>query len=170
MDDYVTGLLDRRRLEAELNRLKRLVSGRVWEDEAEEIALETIAVLWTEFGRPESNRDPLRVGPAYATVVALNLARRTQRYEMKLRRGPLTEETIIRSVDDQVDALAGRREISDALRALPGRERTVIYLFYIEDHSVADIARLLRLSESTIRTQLSQGRKRLACFPWNVSL
>jgi RNA polymerase sigma factor (sigma-70 family) len=165
MDDYVAGLLcDPDRLKAELTRLKRLVGGRVREDEAEEIALETVAILWEQFGISGDTREPLRQGPAYATVVALRLASAVQRNQKRWPREPLAEEAILRSVDDQLGALDRRREVVDALKTLPISERTAMYLHYIEGHRVVDIASLLGKSESTVKNQLASARKRLGCL------
>lgn len=44
---------------------------------------------------------------------------------------------------------------------LPEKYRTVLYLFYYEDCSVKDIARLLDLKESAVTTRLSRARRAL---------
>lgn len=44
---------------------------------------------------------------------------------------------------------------------LPEKYRTVLYLFYYEDCSVKDIARLLDLKESAVTTRLSRARQAL---------
>ena len=41
---------------------------------------------------------------------------------------------------------------------LPIKYRTVIYLFYYEDLSIKEIAKILNSKESTIKSQLSRGR------------
>lgn len=48
-----------------------------------------------------------------------------------------------------------------AVMDLPEVHRTVLYLFYYEDLSVGDIARLMNLSVSTVTTRLYRARKRL---------
>lgn len=47
------------------------------------------------------------------------------------------------------------------LLSLPEKYKTVLYLYYFEDYSVAEIATMLGQKESTIQTQLFRGRKRL---------
>jgi len=52
-------------------------------------------------------------------------------------------------------------EVIAKLFALPAKYKTVLYLFYVEDYSVKEIAEILNRNESTIKTQLSRGRERL---------
>ncbi len=44
---------------------------------------------------------------------------------------------------------------------LPEKYRVVIHLFYYEDLSVKEIARILKASESNVKVRLSRGRKLL---------
>lgn len=55
-------------------------------------------------------------------------------------------------------------EFKEALATLTDRYRTVMTLFYSEDYSVKEIAALLNLPESTVRTRLQRGRKQLASY------
>ena len=48
-----------------------------------------------------------------------------------------------------------------AVMDLPEVHRTMLYLFYYEDLSVGEIARLMDLSVSTVTTRLYRARKRL---------
>lgn len=45
-----------------------------------------------------------------------------------------------------------------ATLGLPLKYRTVIYLFYYEDLSIAEISKITNIKESTIKSQLSRGR------------
>ena len=49
-------------------------------------------------------------------------------------------------------------ETLEALRALPEKYRTALYLHYYEDLPTAQIAQLLHRRESTIRSDLRRGR------------
>ncbi|MDR3278208.1 MAG: RNA polymerase sigma factor [Oscillospiraceae bacterium] len=55
----------------------------------------------------------------------------------------------------------GRGEAVERLLALPEKYKTVLYLYYIEEYSVREIAEMLSRGESTIQSQLMRGRKRL---------
>jgi RNA polymerase sigma-70 factor (ECF subfamily) len=49
-----------------------------------------------------------------------------------------------------------------AVRDLPKRQAQVIALHYLEDQSVAEIARVLGCSQNTVKVHLHKGRDRLA--------
>ena len=44
---------------------------------------------------------------------------------------------------------------------LPEKYRIVIHLFYYEDWKIREIAQILHISESNVKTRLSRGRKLL---------
>lgn len=48
-----------------------------------------------------------------------------------------------------------------AVMSLPKRERTVIHLFYYEDMSIKEIAKMLKIKEPTVKTILHRARKSL---------
>ena len=48
-----------------------------------------------------------------------------------------------------------------AVMELPPKYRVVIYLHYYEDYSTAQIAKLLKISQTAVTTRLSRGRKAL---------
>jgi RNA polymerase sigma factor, sigma-70 family len=49
-----------------------------------------------------------------------------------------------------------------AVRDLPGRQRQVVSLHYVEDRSVAEIAVILELASNTVKVHLHRGRRALA--------
>jgi RNA polymerase sigma-70 factor (ECF subfamily) len=50
-------------------------------------------------------------------------------------------------------------EVYMAVRALPEKYRTVIYLFYFEQQSVQEISEILKRRPGTVRMQLTRGRE-----------
>ena len=48
-----------------------------------------------------------------------------------------------------------------AVMGLPKKYRVVIHLFYYEDYSTAEIAKMLEMNESTVRTRLRRARLKL---------
>jgi len=50
----------------------------------------------------------------------------------------------------------------DAVRRLPGRQRAVVALYYFDDLSVAEVARVLEFAEGTVKSSLAHARKALA--------
>ena len=65
-------------------------------------------------------------------------------------------------LEDYMDTLEFPSEESRglfaAVMALPEKYRLVIHLHYYEDDSVAQIARILNLTESNVKVRLSRGR------------
>lgn len=52
-------------------------------------------------------------------------------------------------------------QLDEALRQLPEKDRLVIHLFYYEDCSTRQIAKLMHCTEGAIRTRLTRARQRL---------
>ena len=53
------------------------------------------------------------------------------------------------------------RNLFEEVMKLPDKYRIVIHLFYYEDYSVREIAKILKLSESNVKVRLSRGRSLL---------
>ena len=45
------------------------------------------------------------------------------------------------------------------MMALPAAYRNPLYLFYYEDYSIKEIARIMELGEGTVKTRLRRGRE-----------
>ena len=52
-------------------------------------------------------------------------------------------------------------QLEEALRALPGKYRIVIHLYYYEGYATDEIAKILGIRPATVRSQLARGRARL---------
>lgn len=52
-------------------------------------------------------------------------------------------------------------KVVSKLLSLPEKYKTVLYLYYLEEYTVKEIAEILGRKESTVQTQLFRGRKRL---------
>jgi len=52
-------------------------------------------------------------------------------------------------------------DVFNAVMSLPKKERTVIHLFYYEDMSVSEMAKMLEMKESAVKTRLHRARKKL---------
>lgn len=52
-------------------------------------------------------------------------------------------------------------DLFKAVMKLPKKQSTVIHLFYYEDLSVKEIAEILKLKESAVKTRLHRGRTQL---------
>lgn len=69
------------------------------------------------------------------------------------------------SIEDFTETLAFETPESETLfetvMQLPKKYRIVIHLYYYEDYSVGEIAKILKLSESNVKTRLMRGRAKL---------
>ena len=52
-------------------------------------------------------------------------------------------------------------DLFDIVSKLPKKYSTVIYLYYKEDMSIRDIAKILRLKENTVKSRLLRAREKL---------
>lgn len=52
----------------------------------------------------------------------------------------------------------GDQEVMEALMALDAKQRLPILLHYVEGYSIKEIARMLRVPESTVKTRMARGR------------
>jgi RNA polymerase sigma-70 factor (ECF subfamily) len=74
------------------------------------------------------------------------------------------------SVEDEVVRRQLRERVGEAVDALPEKLRIVTVLAAIEEHDVAQVARLLELPEGTVKSRLHLARKALAeRLRWLVS-
>lgn len=101
-----------------------------------------------------------RIGPqpwatGWVVTTAINHSRRIARNS----RHPVTQGQATSGT-----SLSGRVELVEALRRLPVRRRTAVVLFYIGDHSVAEVAHVMGLSEGAVRAHLTLARKDLRTY------
>lgn len=51
------------------------------------------------------------------------------------------------------------RSVRDAIRTLPQKLRSAVYLYYYEEYSVEEIAAILAVPSGTVKSRLYQARK-----------
>ncbi|MGN1151325.1 MAG: RNA polymerase sigma factor [Lachnospiraceae bacterium] len=66
-----------------------------------------------------------------------------------------------RSSLEQVLVKEESRMLSEAIHRLPIKQRTVVILFYYQEYSVSEIARMLGSREGTVKSRLHVARERL---------
>ena len=74
------------------------------------------------------------------------------------------KDRIYERVEDHEEAFAVRTEydeVADAILALPDKYKDVMYLYYYEGFKTEEIAKLLGIPHSTVRSRLSRGRKQM---------
>lgn len=62
---------------------------------------------------------------------------------------------------DKGQDLSTDLEFMDLLKALPEESRTIFQLYYGEQFTIADVAKLLRINENTVKSRLRRGKELL---------
>jgi RNA polymerase sigma-70 factor (ECF subfamily) len=92
----------------------------------------------------------------WVMTTALNLSRR-ELHRSHHQTPPPAQD---RSFDGE-RAWGERLDLVEALLALPPRQRKATVLYYLGDFSVTQVARLMEISEGTVKAQLSSARTKL---------
>lgn len=93
---------------------------------------------------------------AWVRRVAINASRDSFRSDRRRRK---REQALPIEVQNlTADGYSSDTVATDLLRDLPTRQREVATLFYVDDRTVAEIARILRLNEGTVKYHLSHAR------------
>lgn len=92
----------------------------------------------------------------WLTKVCINESKDLLRLHFRKRNVPLEEAINLSNIDNTQDI-----DLIKAVMSLPKNQRTVIHLFYFEDLQINEIAKLLNIKESTVKTRLSRSRQKL---------
>lgn len=66
------------------------------------------------------------------------------------------------SIDDYTELVAPQTQsVLEELFRLPASYRNIIYLYYYEEYTVAEIAEILKKNKNTVNSQLQRARKKL---------
>jgi RNA polymerase sigma-70 factor (ECF subfamily) len=118
--------------------------------DAEDVAAEAFARLWSHWGQIHGEDH----AGGYVFKTAMRLCSKRRRRAAKEVVGTVPERR--RDVDP-----AGRMTVTDALRALPLRQRQSVVLRDWAGFETSEVARMLGTKESTVRVHLARGRAAL---------
>lgn len=121
------------------------------EADAEDLVQDVLASALLKWGRVSAADDPA----AYVNRMLVNAA--TSWWRRPARRERPTEGHHDATVDDPSAASGERAALLGALRALPARHRAVLVLRYYEGVPDAEIAALLGMAPSTVRSSARRG-------------
>lgn len=144
----VTALFDRHH--TQLVRLAVLLGAR---GDAEDIASEAFCELYRRWPRL---RDPA-AAPAYLRSVVCNLVRMRLRHLQVVRRHPEQALPDAGSAEQEVVLREDHREVVEALRGLPDRQRQALVLRYWLDLSEADVAATMGISSGAVKSHTARG-------------
>lgn len=120
--------------------------------DAEDVVQETFLKYYSR-SREFASSEHLR---AWLLRLAINRAKDILRAASRKNTVPLEDDP-----QELAFPLPESRGLFEAVLALPEQYRTVIHLFYYEDYSVQEIARILRLTKQAVKTRLFRGRQML---------
>ena len=93
---------------------------------------------------------------AWLMTVTANQCRDLLRSPWRRRMGELNEAQSLSAPEPE-----SYPEIAAALAQLPAKDRAVVYLFYYEELPAKEIAAVLHMTDSAVRTRLSRARGKL---------
>jgi RNA polymerase sigma-70 factor (ECF subfamily) len=143
-------------------RLWRITCGVARGADAEDLAQEAIVRAWCAIDSCRSAGS----FEAWLCRIAVNAARDYHKSAWR-RRVVFTGSSDVEAEtsDDSMAQAAERNEVARRLRravaALPQRQCTPIWLHYFEQFSIAEIAELEQIPESTVRSRIKVGMRRL---------
>jgi RNA polymerase sigma-70 factor (ECF subfamily) len=119
-------------------------------DDASELSQDTFMRLYTYDGVFDSDEHI----KAWLIRVAINICNNHFRSKKYLSASPIPEDL---PSDEQHEL----DEVIAEVMKLPEKYRIPIHLFYYEEYSVSEIAKILELPEATVKTRLKRGRDKL---------
>ncbi len=117
--------------------------------DSEDITQETFLRLMNH-SKPFRDDEHLK---AWLIRVAVNLAKDRNRSVWTKNRSDFPENLPAKAEDNS--------NLTEALDALEGKYRLVIYLHYYEGYSVKEISSLLKITEANVKTRLKRAREKL---------
>src|SRR6185437_9246165 len=131
--------------------LRALAVTLVGHDEAADLVQDTLVNVLRRYPDFEGLQYP----HAYARVVLVRLASRSRSREVPADVGRLLVSES--ATDSLADSVGVRLELVQGLRRLPPKQRTCLYLRFIEHLDDAAIASVIGCSERTVRSQTSRA-------------
>ncbi|MEV0646384.1 SigE family RNA polymerase sigma factor [Phytomonospora sp. NPDC050363] len=99
-----------------------------------------------------------RIDEPYAYVRKVMYRSQYNAWRSRARKPESIVDTVPERTDpDHADRVARRRDLQTALARLPYRQRLIVVLRYYEDRSEVEVARMLSISASGVRSQASRG-------------
>ena len=120
--------------------------------DAEDIIQNVFMKLW-KYDKPFT--DKLHIDK-WLTVVCINESKNNIKCLFKLN-NDLKRDVFDKATFDNEN----QYDLFNAIMSLQKNERTVIHLFYYEDLKIKEIAKMLKISESAVKTRLNRARNKI---------
>lgn len=129
-----------------------------------DLAADMAQEAWIEVMRGIARLDDAGAFPAWAMRIVTRRCAKAIRGRQRRRAG----DAALAREPEPAPASAGRAEaradlarLREAIARLPGAQRAVLGLFYLEDMSVAEVAVALEVPPGTVKTRLMHARRKL---------
>ena len=119
-------------------------------DDASELSQDTFIKLYTYDGGFDSDEHM----KAWLIRVAINSCNNHFRSRKHISSSPIPEDLPSEELHELNELLA-------EVMKLPEKYRVPLHLFYYEDYSITEIAKVLDLPDATVKTRLKRGRDKL---------
>jgi RNA polymerase sigma-70 factor (ECF subfamily) len=125
--------------------------------DADDIAQNVFLKLYLESQSKKSERFPTEEAKkAWLIRVTINESKNLLKSAWRKNACDLDESMVAR------DSFTGQDlELHDYLKRLKPKYRTVIYLYYYEGYAAKDVAKILKIPQATVLTQLKRAREQL---------
>jgi RNA polymerase sigma-70 factor (ECF subfamily) len=120
-------------------------------DEAEDLTQEVFVKVWKAL--------PTFDGRASLSTWIYAITRNTSLSALRARRETCDVEEAVASADNEGEV--ERMLLQRLVDRLPDKQRQVVTLFYMQDHSHEEIAQMLDMPVGTVKTLLHRARERL---------
>ena len=120
------------------------------QEDAEEVYQDTFIKLYENF-RKMKNDEHMKHWLIRVTINNCKMLMRKRKRENLVE---LDENVLVDDANLNVNSI-------EAVKKLPEKYRIVIYLFYYEQYKVSEISQILKISDGTIKSQLSRARDML---------
>ncbi len=129
---------------------------------AEDLAQSALAKTYAAWGRSGPPNNP----PAFAQAVLMNcfLDHRRRRSSSEVAVAEFRDDQLTSRPTGRLDGPGQtdlRLTLVDALAALPARDRAIVVLRYWEDLTIEQVARMVGVSESVVKSQSARSLERL---------
>jgi RNA polymerase sigma-70 factor (ECF subfamily) len=170
MEEDVQSLLQKRSFRQAFERLLDLYEMKVFRmavmflrdrGRAEETTQDIFLKLWKVLPAYDGRAAPSTWLYTIARNTCLS-ALRSEGHRKALSYDSITEPAAAPGISR--DSVLSRIELERCLARLPGPQRDVITLFYLQEKSVDEVARMLDLPEGTVKSHLHRARLALAAM------
>ena len=170
MDEDVQALLEKHRYRQAFERLLELYEVKVFRmavmflknaGRAEEVAQDIFLKLWQALPAYDGRAAP----STWLYTIARNTCLSAVRSDSRRKARPLDSiaEAAATGVEAGRDVL-NRIDLEQCLERLPQIQREVITLFYLQEKSIDEVARMLDLAQGTVKSHLYRARLALAAM------